>query len=474
MIHPVILCGGSGTRLWPLSRKDYPKQFSKLFGDESLFQASLRRATGADFAAPVLLAHADFRFLVAEQASEAGVTEAAILLEPAARNTAPAILAAALHLSAKGNGDDVMLVAPSDHVIRDVPAFLAAVAAGQLAAEAGRLVTFGIHPDRPETGYGYLELAAKPETGAPEAVPVVRFVEKPDAEAAATMLETGRFLWNAGIFMFRADTLIAAVEAHAPAMLAPVREAVGKARPDLGFLRLDESGWAEAPENSIDYAIMEKAADVAVVPVDCGWSDLGAWDAVWREMAPDARGVAMSGSVTEIGCTDTLLRSEVDGPRLVGVNLDGIAVVAMRDAVLVADKSDLQAVKTVVAKLKAEGVREAETLPRTYRPWGWYETLALSDRFQVKQIMVPPGKKLSLQSHVHRSEHWVVVKGTATVTIDDEVKLLTENQSVYIPLGAVHRLENPGKVNLHLIEVQTGAYLGEDDIIRYEDIYNRA
>ena len=473
-IHPVILCGGSGTRLWPLSRKDYPKQFSRLFGEESLFQASLRRVRGAGFGTPVLLAHADFRFLVAEQASTAGVTEAAILLEPAARNTAPAILAAALHLQARGLGEGVMLVAPSDHVIRDVPAFLAAVEAGRAAAAAGRLVTFGIHPDRPETGYGYLELAAKPEPGAPEAVPVRRFVEKPDAAAAADMLATGRFLWNAGIFMFRADVLIDAFATHAPEMLAPVREALEKARPDLGFLRLDETAWAAAPENSIDYAIMEKAADVAVVPVDCGWSDLGAWDAVWREMGPDARGVAMSGNVTEIGCTDSLLRSEEDGPRLVGVNLDGIAVVAMRDAVLVADKSDLQAIKAAVAKLKAEGVREAETLPRTYRPWGWYETLALSDRFQVKQIMVPPGKKLSLQSHVHRSEHWIVVKGTATVTVDDEVKLVTENQSVYIPLGAVHRLENPGKVNLHLIEVQTGAYLGEDDIIRYEDIYNRA
>jgi mannose-1-phosphate guanylyltransferase/mannose-6-phosphate isomerase len=288
------------------------------------------------------------------------------------------------------------------------------------------------------------------------------------------MLDEGRFLWNAGIFMFRPDALIAAFETHAPDMVEPCREAVAAARPDLGFLRLDEAAYARAPENSIDYAIMEKAADVAVVPVDCGWSDLGAWDAVWREMGPDAAGVSLSGAVTQIDCTDTLLRSEEDGPRLVGVGLDGIAVVAMRDAVLVAAKSDLQAVKAAVAKLKAEGVREAETLPRTYRPWGWYETLALGPRFQVKQIMVPPGKKLSLQSHVHRSEHWVVVQGTATVTVDDEVKLVTENQSVYIPLGAVHRLENPGKVDLHLIEVQTGSYLGEDDIIRYEDVYNRA
>ena len=474
MIHPVILCGGSGTRLWPLSRKDYPKQFSKLIGSESLFQSGLRRFSGPDFAAPVLLSHADFRFLVAEQLSELGVETATILLEPEARNTAPAILSAALLLAGRGQGAEVMVVAPSDHVIRDVPAFLAAVAAGERAAAAGRLVTFGIHPDRPETGYGYLELAEPAASGAPAAVPVASFVEKPDAARAAAMLDEGRFLWNAGIFMFRPDALIAAFEAHAPDMVEPCREAVAAARPDLGFLRLDEAAYARAPENSIDYAIMEKAADVAVVPVDCGWSDLGAWDAVWREMGPDAAGVSLSGAVTQIDCTDTLLRSEEDGPRLVGVGLDGIAVVAMRDAVLVAAKSDLQAVKAAVAKLKAEGVREAETLPRTYRPWGWYETLALGPRFQVKQIMVPPGKKLSLQSHVHRSEHWVVVQGTATVTVDDEVKLVTENQSVYIPLGAVHRLENPGKVDLHLIEVQTGSYLGEDDIIRYEDVYNRA
>jgi mannose-1-phosphate guanylyltransferase/mannose-6-phosphate isomerase len=257
-------------------------------------------------------------------------------------------------------------------------------------------------------------------------------------------------------------------------MVAPCRAAVDGAASDLGFLRLDADAWAGVPEDSIDYAIMERADRVAAVPVECGWSDLGAWDAVWREMGPDADGVAMSGDVTQIGCRDTLLRSEEDGPRLVGVNLRGIAAIAMRDAVLVADMTDLQAVKAAVARMKACGVREAETLPRTYRPWGWYETLALDSRFQVKQIVVPPGRKLSLQSHHHRSEHWVVVKGTATVTVDDEVKLVTENQSVYIPLGAVHRLENPGKVDLHLIEVQTGAYLGEDDIVRYEDVYNRA
>ena len=479
MIHPVILCGGSGTRLWPLSRKDYPKQFSPIFGGESLFQASLRRYAGPGFAPPMVLSHSDFRFLVAEQLAGVGHpvgTEdgAEILLEPEARNTGPAILCAALRLAERAGEDAVMVVAPSDHVIRDVPAFLAAVEAGAEAAGQGRLVTLGITPDRAETGYGYLELDAVPEAGAaPAALPVRRFVEKPDAQAAAEMLASGRYLWNAGIFVFRAGSVIAAFETHAPDMVAPCRAAVAGAAGDLDFLRLAPEPFAEAPEDSVDYALMEKAAEVSTVPVACGWSDLGAWDAVWREMGPDAQGVSVRGDVTEIGCADTLLRSEAEGPRLVGVNLKGISALAMRHAEQVADMYDLQAVKDAVKRMKADGVREAETLPRTYRPWGWYETLALGGRFQVKQIMVPPGKKLSLQSHVHRSEHWIVVAGTATVTIDDEVTLVSENQSVYIPLGAVHRLENPGKVDLHLIEVQTGSYLGEDDIIRYEDIYNR-
>jgi len=474
MIQPVILCGGSGTRLWPLSRRDYPKQFASLTGAESLFQATLHRFEGAGFADPVVLAHADFRFLVAEQAAQAATGAPAILLEPAARNTAPAVLAAALHMAGQGRAGEVMAVAPSDHVIRDVAAFRAALAAGRTAAEAGRLVTFGIRPERAETGYGWLELDAPPAWQPPAAVAVRRFVEKPAAAAAAEMLAAERFLWNAGIFMARADTLIAAFEAHAPAMLEPVRAAVEGAVRDLDFHRLDVAAWAEVPEDSLDYAIMEKAADVAAVPVDCGWSDLGAWDAVWREMAPDARGVATAGPVTELGCRDTLLRADGAGaPRVVGVGLDGIAVVAMRDAVLVADKADSQAVKEAVAAMKAEGLAEAETLPRTYRPWGWYETLALGGRFQVKQIMVPPGGKLSLQSHVHRAEHWVVVQGTAEVTIDDAVRLVTENESVYIPVGGIHRLANPGRVDLHLIEVQTGSYLGEDDIVRYEDVYNR-
>lgn len=475
MIYPIILCGGSGTRLWPLSRKDFPKQFSPIFEEQSLFQASVRRYMGPGFAAPVVLSHSDFRFLVAEQLSATGVDvdEATILLEPEARNTAPAILVAALHLDGIGAGDELMLVAPSDHVIRDVDAFLAAVHAGAEAAGAGQLVSFGIRPDRAETGYGYLELADRPDGDTPRAMPVSRFVEKPDAATAEAMLAAGNYLWNAGIFLFRVRDIIAAFETLAPDFLPACRAAVEDARRDLDFVRLDAAAFSEVPENSIDYAIMEKAPAVAAVPVDCGWSDLGAWDAVWREMGPDGNGIAARGDVLALGCRQALLRSEEDGPYLVGVNLENVAVIAMKDAVMVADMSDLQAVKQAVQALRDRGVSQAETFPRTYRPWGWYESLARGDRFQVKQIVVPPGKKLSLQSHVHRSEHWVVVQGTASVTIDDEVKLVTENQSVYIPLGAVHRLENPGRVDLHLIEVQTGAYLGEDDIVRYEDIYNR-
>lgn len=474
MIHPVVLCGGSGTRLWPLSRRDFPKQFSSIFGGESLFQATLRRVGGDGFAPPVVLSHSDFRFLAAEQMSDLGISGGAVLLEPAARNTAPAVLAAAMHIEAQGAADELMLVLPSDHVIRDTAAFLSAVNIGAAAAQDGNLVTFGLKPDRAETGYGWLELGSVPDADLPQALPVTRFVEKPDAENAARMLAEARYLWNSGIFLFRVRDIIAAFDALVPQMVVPVAAALKGAWSDLGFLRLDEAAWEGLPSDSIDYAIMERAKNVVAVPMECGWSDLGAWDAVWREMQPDADGVASLGAVTQIGCHDVLLRSEANGPRLVGVNLDGIAVVAMRDAVLVVDTSDLQAVKAAVERLKCDGVPEAEAFPRTYRPWGWYESLARADRFQVKQIMVPPGKKLSLQSHVHRAEHWIVVSGTATVTIDDEVKLVTENQSVYIPLGAVHRLENPGKVDLHLIEVQTGAYLGEDDIIRYEDIYNRA
>ncbi len=470
-IYPVILCGGSGTRLWPLSRKSYPKQFSRIFEQTSLFQKTAERLQGGDFAEPVLLTNADFRFIAAQQLAEIGLAARRILIEPASRNTAPAVLAAALSL--EDEPDALMLVAPSDHVIRDDAAFRACVAAGAEAADRGLIVTFGVAPERPETGYGYLELASAPDGGA-AVLPLVRFVEKPDAAAAAEMLATGRFLWNAGIFAFSVRTILAAFEAHAPDLIAPVRAAVEGGVEDLDFFRLAEAPFAQAEDISIDYAVMERADNLAVAPFDGGWNDLGSWSTVWLESGPDGDGVATAGEATAIDCRNTLLRSDNDGVRLVGIGLKDTIAVAMRDAVLVASMDDAQRVKEAVAVMKADGVEQAENFPRFHRPWGWYETLALGGRFQVKVICVHPGGKLSLQSHVHRSEHWVVVAGTALVTVGEEEKLLTENQSVYIPLGAVHRLENPGKVPLRLIEVQSGPYLGEDDIVRYEDIYARS
>ena len=470
-ITPVLLCGGSGTRLWPLSRRSYPKQFVPLTGPRSLFQASLGRLSGPLYAPPLVVTASAFRFIVTEQMATEGIDPGAILIEPGPRNTAPAILAAALHLAATDPGA-VMLVSPSDHVIPDAPAFAAAVARGLPAAQAGRIVTFGIRPTHAETGYGWLELAEH-DGGGDAPVPLRRFVEKPDAERAGAMLAAGRFLWNAGIFLFTPATLLAAFEAHAPEVLAPVRAALAGARPDLGFLRLDPGPWAEAPEISIDYAVMERAGNLSVVPYDGGWSDLGDWEAVGRAMGPDAQGVATGGQATAIDCRDSVLRSEAPGLELVGLGLTDTIVIAMPDAVLVADRRRAQEVRLAVERLKAAGARQAEAFPRDHRPWGWFETLVLGERFQVKRITVHPGAALSLQSHVHRSEHWIVVSGTARVTVGEDVRLLTENQLVYIPLGALHRMENPGRVPMVMIEVQTGAYLGEDDITRYEDLYAR-
>lgn len=472
-VHPVLLCGGSGTRLWPLSRKSYPKQFARLTGSESLFQGSARRLVGDNFAEPTVISGSDFRFIVLEQLSATEIQPAAILIEPEGRNTAPAIAAAALALHAREPGA-LMLVAPSDHVIPDAARFRAAVLAAAPDALAGKLVTFGIRPDRAETGYGWLELTEPPRADfAPLPQPLARFVEKPDRTTAERMLDDGRHLWNAGIFLFTTDTILAALDAHAPDVLAQVRRAVHAATADLAFTRLDPAAWADCPDISIDYAVMERADNLCVMPYGGVWSDLGGWDAVWREAGPNAAGVVTSGPATAIDCTDTLLRSEHEGLQLVGIGLDDLVVVAMRDAVLVAHKSRAQDVKTAVSRLKAAGAAQAETFPRDHRPWGWFESLALGGRFQVKRITVHPGAALSLQSHHHRSEHWIVVEGTARVTIGETTKLVAENQSVYIPLGARHRLDNPGKLPLTLIEVQTGAYLGEDDIVRHEDIYAR-
>ncbi|MBW3245416.1 mannose-1-phosphate guanylyltransferase/mannose-6-phosphate isomerase [Epibacterium sp. DP7N7-1] len=475
IVTPVILCGGSGTRLWPLSRKSYPKQFAPLIGGRTLFQASAERLSGkagmVRFDAPMVLANSDFRFIVTEQLQAVGIDPGAILIEPEGRNTAPAILAAALRAAAQ-DPEAVLLVAPSDHVVPEVAAFHAAIERGLEAVKAGQLVTFGIAPSHAETAYGYLELAEIPDSDC-NPVALKRFVEKPDAARAAAMLAAGNFKWNAGIFLFAAKDIILAFKSHAPALIEPVQAALDEAEVDLGFLRLASIPWSRAEDISIDYAVMEKAENLSVVPFDAAWSDLGGWDAVWREAGPDADGVVTSGEATAIDCKDTLLRSDSDRLEVVGIGLENVIAVAMNDAVLVANMSRAQDVKKAVSALKAKGAAQATAFPKDHRPWGWFESLVVGNRFQVKRIMVHPGASLSLQSHFHRSEHWIVVEGTARVTIDDEVRLVTENESVYLPLGCVHRMENPGKVPMVLIEVQTGAYVGEDDIVRYEDLYAR-
>ncbi len=469
MITPILLCGGSGTRLWPLSRKSFPKQFADIFGDQSLFQASARRFAGPGFADPLIVTGDGFRFIVTEQLADCGVNPGGVMIEPEGRNTAPAAIAAALHIAAT-DPTALLLLVPSDHAVADPDLFRAAVQAAVPAAEARQIVTFGIAPTRPETGYGWLEAGAQTHPGVHT---LTRFIEKPDAATAAALLGDAKHLWNAGVFLASAQTLIDAFRAHAPDVLAAVQPALDRAKADLGFLRIDPAAWARVPDISIDYAIMEKAANVSVVRFDGNWSDLGSWESVWQESARDADGNAVSANATALDCTGSLLRSETPEIEVVGIGLKNIVAVAMRDAVMVADLSEAQNVKAAVQMLKTRGAKQAVQFPVDHRPWGWFETLILSDRFQVKRIHVHPGAALSLQSHVHRSEHWIVVAGTARVTVDAEVRLMTENQSIYIPLGAIHRMENPGKVPMVLIEVQTGTYLGEDDIIRYEDIYAR-
>ena len=471
LIHPVLPCGGSGTRLWPLSRKSCPKQFARITGDHSLFQSSAMRLSGPGFAPPMVITGSDFRFIVTEQLAALDIAPAAILIEPVARNTAAAICAAALALDAQHPGA-LMLVAPADHVIPDQALFRATVIRAVAEAQAGKLVTFGIRPDRAETGYGWLELS-RPLARQDGPQPLRAFVEKPDRATAARLLAGGQHLWNAGIFLFTTTAILAALRAHAPAMLAHVEQAVARGQRDLGFLRLDPAAWAGIEDISIDYAVMERADNLSVMPYGGAWSDLGGWEAVWRDGIADATGLVTHGPTTAIDCADTLLRAESGDVQLVGIGLTDIIAIATTDAVLVAHKDRAQDVKLAVQALRAKGAAQAETSPRDFRPWGWFESLVMGNRFQVKRIVVHPGAALSLQSHHHRAEHWIVVEGTARVTVDDRVALVSENQSVYVPLGAVHRLENPGKVPMVLIEVQTGSYLGEDDIIRHDDVYAR-
>jgi mannose-1-phosphate guanylyltransferase/mannose-1-phosphate guanylyltransferase/mannose-6-phosphate isomerase len=468
-IVPVILSGGTGTRLWPLSREGYPKQFWALLGSETMLQQTAGRAMGEGFAAPVVVCNEAHRFLVAEQLREAKVAGPRILLEPAGRNSAPAIAAAAL-LVAEQSPDDVIWVKAADAAIADVPALHAALEKAVVAARAGRIVTFGMRPTAPETGYGYIEPGAE-LAEAPGVMRLERFIEKPDAAKAADLVADGRHLWNSGMFVATAATLLAELERFAPEVVRSVTAAMAEAKRDLDFVRLGAGAFGAAPAISIDYAVMEKTSLAAVVPADIGWSDLGSWAALWEVGEKDGRGNVVSGPVSLVDADGCLVRSEGILTGVVG--LKDVVIVTTDDAVLAMPRDRAQDVKRLVDQLRRSGQKEATEHRRIYRPWGSYEGLIQGDRFQVKRIQVRPGQKLSLQKHFHRAEHWVVVHGTAIVHRDGENVLLRENESIYLPLGCIHRMENPGMIPLTLIEVQVGSYLGEDDIVRFEDTYGR-
>ena len=470
MIVPVILSGGSGTRLWPVSRESFPKQLWPLMSERTLLQETAARATGADFAPPIMVCNHEHRFLIAEQIRTIGIDAPRIVLEPVGRNSAPAITAAAL-LVAEQAPDSVLWMMAADAAVADVPALHAALAIAADAARAGNIVTFGVVPTAPETGYGYIERGA-PLAAVSGVFAVARFVEKPDADTAARLVADKRHLWNSGMFVFTARVLLDEMAAHAPDVLNAVRQAVAARRTDLDFIRLDEAAFAACPSISLDYAVAERTQRAAVVPADIGWSDVGSWGALWELGAKDADGNVAVGDVMLQAARNCYIRS--DGMLAAVVGLENAVVVVTKDAVLAMHRDHAQDVKQVVDRLKAAGRHEAVAHNRLYRPWGFFESLIQGERFQVKRIVVAPGRQLSLQKHVHRAEHWVVVKGSAQVTRDNETFLLSENESTYLPLGCVHRLENPGKIPLTLIEVQSGAYLGEDDIVRIEDTYGRA
>jgi mannose-1-phosphate guanylyltransferase/mannose-6-phosphate isomerase len=464
---PVILSGGSGTRLWPLSREAYPKQFLPLVGEDTMLQATWRRVAPLASAAPIVVANEEHRFMVAEQLRQIDCAPSAILLEPVGRNTAPAIAVAALHAMAEG-ADPLLLVLPSDHVIADAPAFQAAVRRAEPAASQGRLVTFGIVPSGPETGYGYIRAGAALADGVHA---VAQFVEKPDEATARSYVASGEYAWNSGMFLFRASVFLAELARQQPAMLAACRAALEGASRDADFVRLDKAAFAACPSDSIDYAVMEHTDAAAVLPIDVGWNDLGSWSALWEVAEQDGNGNAHHGDVLAQDCRNTLAWG--DGRLLALLGLENVVVVDTADAVLVAHKDRVQDVKGIVGKLKAEGRSEPTSHRKVYRPWGSYDSIDVGGRFQVKRITVKPGASLSLQMHHHRAEHWIIVSGTGRITRGEEVFTLAENQSTYIPLGVKHRLENPGRLPLELIEVQSGSYLGEDDIVRFEDVYGR-
>jgi mannose-1-phosphate guanylyltransferase/mannose-6-phosphate isomerase len=467
-IIPVLMCGGAGTRMWPVSRESMPKQFVPLFGERSTFQQTLERVGDLTlFDRPIVITNRDFRFIAAEQVRELGI-EADVVIEPSRRDSGPAVAAAAA-LAARRSPDAIVLVLAADHLVRKRDSFVAACREAAVAAAEGRIVTFGIVPTEPATSYGYIRPGAVLNGGAARTVEA--FVEKPDAQTASRYVAE-HYLWNSGNFMFRADVMMAEIERLEPVMAQTVREAVAGLTHDLDFQRLAADPFTQAPRKSIDYAVMERTTLAAVVPADMGWSDIGSWDSVWNEEEHDAQGNALSGSAVVLDSRNSLVRAE-DGVLTAVVGLDDVVVVTTGDAVLVASRHKTEQVKTLVEMLKAQNRREAVEHKRVYRPWGFYQGVDQGGRYQVKRITVYPGQRLSLQKHFHRAEHWVVVKGTAEITLGDDIRTVHENESVYIPVGGVHRLANPGKILLELIEVQVGSYLGEDDIVRLDDVYGR-
>jgi mannose-1-phosphate guanylyltransferase/mannose-6-phosphate isomerase len=468
-VYPVILSGGAGSRLWPLSRRLLPKQLLPLAGSRTMIQETALRFSRDQFANCTIICNEEHRFLIAEQLREAGVKNATIVLEPVGRNTAPAAAIAALSV-ARAESEGIVLLLPSDHVIEDIDAFHKAVATAVTAAESDTIVTFGIKPRAPETGYGYI-CAGDVLAGTTGCLRVQRFVEKPDRAAAEKYIADGNYYWNGGIFLFKASALLKELERLQPAMLAACKTSFEKARKDLDFIRLEEESFKSSPAQSFDYAVMEHTTRAAIVPVEMGWSDVGSWHALWDITEKSDTGNATKGDVIAERVRNSYLRS--DGPLLAAVGVEDLVVVATTDAVLVSHRDAAQDVKKIVDELERQGREHHVQHRRVYRPWGSYEGIDAGDRFQVKRIIVNPGAKLSLQMHHHRAEHWIVVAGTARVTCGEKEFLLYENESTFIPLGTRHRLENPGKVPLHLIEVQSGTYLGEDDIVRFDDTYGR-
>lgn len=472
MIIPVILSGGSGSRLWPLSRELYPKQLLPLVNEYTMLQNTAQRSCSiAEIDSPIVVCNEEHRFMVAEQMRQIGVAPAAIVLEPVGRNTAPAVAIAALQAMVAGQ-NPLLLILPADHVINDEDAFLKAVEIGKVSAEKGKLVTFGIVPTGPETGYGYIKAGRATELSSVSAFVVDSFVEKPDRATAERYLACGDYFWNSGMFIFSAQRFLEELERFAPQMLDACRHAHASSVCDSDFIRLDAEAFACCPSDSIDYAVMEKTADAVVIPLDANWSDVGSWSALWEIGAQDENGNVLKGDACLHDVKNCYISS---ASRLIAaVGIEDHIIIETADAVLIAKKDRDQDVKAIVTKLKALKRQEAITHRKVYRPWGAYQSVDSEDRFQVKRITVHPGASLSLQMHHHRAEHWIVVKGTARVIKGDDVVLLSENQSTYIPLGMTHRLENPGVIPLELIEVQSGSYLGEDDIVRFEDVYGRS